>query len=157
MRLIRILVILTLSSILYSCVSKREIQHENLHTEATHQLSDTFSLQRSVRVSQETIDEISCVIDSPVIVINRPDSSTVVMRGKRLSLSRVHDTDCQLDDSLAMSVVTHEEDASEAIINVDTKVIRHGKSLKVFIIVALILWAVSLVKRLRGCPGLRNK
>lgn len=148
MRLLNILIILTLSSTLCSCGSKREVLHENLHIEAKHQLSDTFSLQRSVREARVASDKVNCVIDSPVIVINRPDSSTVVVRGKRLSLSRVYDIDCQLNDSLAMSVVKYEEDTSETITKVDKKVVKHGNTLKIFFIVTLILWVISLVKKI---------
>lgn len=152
MRLPKILIILTLSSTLCSCGSKREVLHENLHIEAKYRLSDTFSLQRSVREARVASDKVNCVIDSPVIVINRSDSSTVVVSGKRLSLTHLNESVSQLSDTLAAIAVTRENDDSEVGIEVDKKVVRQGKTLKALIIAALILWAIWFVKRFT-CSG----
>ncbi len=150
MRAYELLFILTLSPLMFSCGSKKEILHEKIQSTAKYQQSDTFQLQQAVSELQVAVEDMNCMIDSPVIVLNCPDSSVVIVKGKRMSLSRKNEIGYQLIDSLVMSGVNHVEEETQAIMKVDSKVIRKENPVRVAIMLVVILWIIWLGKRFVG-------
>lgn len=101
-----LLPLILLLPLMFSCHSEKQASVKNIDHSGHVTWNDSLNLGRTQYMRESFLSLQDAVIDSPVIMIKRADSATVLIKAKKIRMSHEKESLKSIDDSLSLTAAT---------------------------------------------------